>query len=830
MKAPILPICLILSFAVSWNAFAQEETPEKAGGHVYAVIVGISDYRSINDLSFADQDAEAFNQYIGAAFPDARSVVLTNEQANHDTLLNALYDILIDAGQGDTVIFYFSGHGDCESALVNQPGFLLTHDTPPHNYLIAALRVDDLKALIESYVKAKNAEVIFFIDACRAGQLAGHNAGGPSKTASLLLDLFDKEVMFLSCTPNQKSFEYSDLEHGVFTYYLLRGLLGAADANQDNFLEVEELRRYLLDEVSERTDKKQTPISNSNPVKVMWVCPEKKEALALEVPESKKRFGRPGAVQFQERSPSGLPGFLPNADNPLKWPPDEILKKFYQCIEEGRLIAPKEDCADFYFRQYPSDPEHRKNKEKMQARLINELIKASSGILLKYIYEGHTSILPADCEKGMKELSAARSMIAPDHFLYRTVASRQLFLYALAQHYIPSPDWQSAIDSLKKSVQLEPAASYAYNELGIAASKLEGFVKAELYFDTAMALSPGWKFPEVNLQNAKMIAEERGNEDKNKDFQPIVGGRHIYVKKGGSGNGSSWAQATGNLQGALLHAKDNSQIWVASGKYFTTEDNDRTKSFVIPEGVEIYGGFAGYETSLEQRDPLKNLTILSGEIGQPSKDDNAYTVVYTKNISYSTVIDGFVIMGGSAIGSDSQNPLHYKGAGWYNDATNANSSPTIRNCIFMDNIAREGGGGLYNYTSNGTCEAYIENCKFIRNISDIDGGAIFNDGNNGKCAPQLTNCLFEANEATYGAAIFNKADYGLAVPRIRNCVFVANIAYIRGSGVYNDRTASSRGTCDAVMTGCRFEKNSSSIGNEISIRIENFDYQGPIKN
>lgn len=301
--------------------------------------------------------------------------------------------------------------------------------------------------------------------------------------------------------------------------------------------------------------------------------------------------------------------------------------------------------------------------------------------------------------------------------------------------------------------------------------------------------------------------------------------RVIFVKKGANGNGSSWDQAMGNLQEALLRAKAGDQIWVAAGKYFTTKDNDRTKSFVVPDGVTLIGGFAGFEAMPEQRDPASNLTILSGEIGQPSKDDNAFTVVYTKNASSATIVDGFVIMGGSATGSASQNPMHHKGAGWYNDAINGTSSPSIRNCIFMSNIAREG-AGMYNFASNGTCEPTIENCKFISNLSDLDGGAVFNDGNNGSCNPRFTNCFFEANEATYGAGMFNKAEYGSAQPLLKNCVFVANVAYIRASGVYNDRTASSKGTCEAIMVGCRFEKNSSSVGSEISSRVGSFNFSG----
>ncbi|TVL96910.1 MAG: hypothetical protein CV087_23105, partial [Candidatus Brocadia sp. WS118] len=108
--------------------------------------------------------------------------------------------------------------------------------------------------------------------------------------------------------------------------------------------------------------------------------------------------------------------------------------------------------------------------------------------------------------------------------------------------------------------------------------------------------------------------------------------RIVHVKIGGTGDGSSWGNAMGDLHEALKIAGPGTEIWLASGKYLTTPTDDRTISFVIPDSVRLYGGFTGKEDSLGQREPLKNLTILSGEIGQPSKDDNAYTVIYTKNV------------------------------------------------------------------------------------------------------------------------------------------------------------------------------------------------------
>ncbi|MEN0002900.1 MAG: hypothetical protein AAF798_02105 [Bacteroidota bacterium] len=285
----------------------------------------------------------------------------------------------------------------------------------------------------------------------------------------------------------------------------------------------------------------------------------------------------------------------------------------------------------------------------------------------------------------------------------------------------------------------------------------------------------------------------------------------FHVTTNGTSNGSSWHKAC-SLLFALEKASPGDEIWVAKGKYLPTTSTDRTASFEISEGIKLYGGFVGTERSINDRNWEVNLTILSGEIGNAGPTDNVYSVVRTKNVSAATTVNGFVITGGFANGTTLKGDVKRCGGGWYNDGSNGASNPTIENCLFAENYARDG-AALYNFAKNGESSPSITNCQFIANRADLDGGAIYNNGESGKSSPVISDCLFQDNEATYGAGIQNLGDYGQVTPLIENCIFVSNISYIRGSSIYSARPK--RGICKPIIKACRYEDNQASVGKDI---------------
>ena len=270
-------------------------------------------------------------------------------------------------------------------------------------------------------------------------------------------------------------------------------------------------------------------------------------------------------------------------------------------------------------------------------------------------------------------------------------------------------------------------------------------------------------------------------------------GRTIYVDDDASvgGNGQSWGTAYKYLQDGLATAVSGDEIWVAAGTYKPDQvaanpggTGSRYATFQLKNSVALYGGFAGNETSLYQRDWQTNETILSGDIGTAGVNtDNSRHVVTGSGTDDTAVLDGFTIMGGYADG--------WPGGG---GMLNRGGSPTLGNCVFSANWTNRSGGGMCN---NNNSSPTLANCKFSANWADQKGGGMYN---NEDSSPTLTNCMFIGNSANDGGGIYNMHR---SSSTLANCTFTGNSAVRWGGGMCGDWAG------DSTLTECTFSENDS---------------------
>jgi hypothetical protein len=349
--------------------------------------------------------------------------------------------------------------------------------------------------------------------------------------------------------------------------------------------------------------------------------------------------------------------------------------------------------------------------------------------------------------------------------------------------------------------------------------------------------------------------------------------RYVDVDAGGGlNNGSSWTNAYIHLQDALDQANadpdTDHEIWVAEGIYYPDLDKDGdhtsgepSESFTLRyDNLRLYGGFSGSETLRSQRDPVNNVTILSGDIddNDTNTDGNNIAETWThiqgentyklfildgeshESISPETVIDGFVITAGDANAA----PAVKYGAGLYclgrfagntcsptlrnlifsgnhssiggaimNDANNAGeSSPVLIDVIFLGNRAEDDGGGMYNFSANSlysNSNPTLINVQFLSNSAGDDGGAMYNSASQGTCSPSLTNVVFHNNASgSEGGGMHTNNGNGTTELQLTNVTFANNHAASQGGGMKNFRSG---GTFSMEISNAIFWGNTAGV-------------------
>ncbi len=321
-----------------------------------------------------------------------------------------------------------------------------------------------------------------------------------------------------------------------------------------------------------------------------------------------------------------------------------------------------------------------------------------------------------------------------------------------------------------------------------------------------------------------------------------------FVRADATGNndGSSWSHAYTDLATALANTAGG-DIWVAAGTYKPGGLGvDSSATFHIGQGINLYGGFIGNETSASQRNPAANATILSGDINgddvaenfSANKSDNVQHVIYVDSLTAGLVrIDGFHVVGGHTSNVSTVAAYYRSGGGIY-----ALRPLEVRNCQFYNNFGRSGACMIL---QGGAAGSVIADCLFRQNYATSQSAGVLV---NYSADVTVADCTFDDNQATRGtlyvlgsdnvavsgcqftsnvnvdgagAAFYN---FNSTNVQLSDCLFQGNVAVNSGALYYDATDVPGNDPTNFVLHGCTFRENSTSGGIAGAFRGRNGSY------
>lgn len=265
---------------------AEEGPVSGAVPQSYALVIGIAHYRNLPasaQLAYPDRDAESIYTTLisqqGGEFPADHVHMLTDAEATQANILHELETWLPAVTTADDrVLIYFAGHG----FISDGKGYLAPWDVDLHNLAGTAIPMETLGNLIGTRIQGK--WKVLLTDACHSGAITPET--DPTQLNHLLLNLRESVFSLTASRDREQSFESPDWGggHGIFTYYVVRGLSGAADANGDGVVTADELAEYVHSNVRQATGGRQNPTSERgsfDPNMLLAFNPDRVKAAAL---------------------------------------------------------------------------------------------------------------------------------------------------------------------------------------------------------------------------------------------------------------------------------------------------------------------------------------------------------------------------------------------------------------------------------------------------------------------------------------------------------------------------------------------------------------------
>ncbi len=221
---------------------------------IWAVVIGVSAYTHMPVLRYSDDDAYRIYAFLkspeGGALPESQIKILIDEDATRANILNTLQETFLQADENDMVLLYYSGHGLKGAFIpIDYDGY---HNSISHEEIFSV------------FDRSKAKYKVCYADACYSGSMTAMKAVDIQtdlhRYYHQLEDTRKGLAFLLSSKGEEYSLEDKGLRQGVFTHFLIRGLKGEADTDQDKLVTINELYRFVRWGVRKYTGNMQTPV------------------------------------------------------------------------------------------------------------------------------------------------------------------------------------------------------------------------------------------------------------------------------------------------------------------------------------------------------------------------------------------------------------------------------------------------------------------------------------------------------------------------------------------------------------------------------------------
>jgi WD40 repeat protein/uncharacterized caspase-like protein len=239
--------------------------PDLSPAKLWILLVGVNEYEDrqhLASLQYSALDCQGLGEALKeatASFTNKEVIIhhdFVSQRPQLESVQQSIQHIIKSAKKDDTILFYFSGHGILETK--TQQVVLCLANTNTQKLLATGLPLNDLLKKLSNCAASQQ---LVWLDACHSGGMTLRGTVSLNDPSSQLVETLRHKAAesqgfyaLLSCDQTQQSWEFPELGHGVFTYYLMRGLRGEA-ADAQGIIEADALYQYVYHQTLRYIDK-----------------------------------------------------------------------------------------------------------------------------------------------------------------------------------------------------------------------------------------------------------------------------------------------------------------------------------------------------------------------------------------------------------------------------------------------------------------------------------------------------------------------------------------------------------------------------------------------